>query len=88
MYCVSTAVHPISLFVFYTLLFSICMEHHLHRNVNSVQMEYTATWCITNVLHEEPSQLHALRNMHEENGMAKMVINQVRWVQKMQERHR
>jgi len=34
------------------------------------------------VLHEEPSQLHALRNMHEENGMAKMVINQVRWVQK------
>lgn len=41
-----------------------------------------------NVLHEEPSQLHALRNMHEENGMAKMVINQVRWVQKMQERHR
>lgn len=51
-------------------------------------MEYTATWCITNVLHEEPSQLHALRNMHEENGMAKMVISQVRWVQKMQEQHR
>lgn len=52
------------------------MEHHLHLNVNSVQMEYTAKWCITNVLHEEPSQLHALRNMHEENRMAKMVINQ------------
>lgn len=28
------------------------------------------------MLHEEPSQLHALRNMHEENRMAKMVINQ------------
>lgn len=28
--------------------------------------EYMTRWCITYALHVGPSQLHALRNMHEE----------------------
>lgn len=32
--------------------------------------EYMVRWRVTYALHVEPSQLHALRNMHEEERMS------------------